>query len=127
MDKIEGKIVLVVDDESEIRQQLQELLLKEGYEVLQASDGEEALSVLEKSLPDLIILDIIMPKIDGVKVLKKARETYPEIDQSVIFYTQLLESDTVTSVLHGSSAYFAKSECSISELVLHINDRLGSK
>lgn len=86
MDKIEGKIVLVVDDESEIRQQLQELLLKEGYEVLQASDGEEALSVLEKSLPDLIILDIIMPKIDGVKVLKKARETYQRLI-NLLFFT----------------------------------------
>lgn len=66
--------VLVVDDEKPIVDILKYNLIKEGYNVLAAYDGEEAIKVAEKSEPDLILLDIMLPKIDGFSVCKRLRE-----------------------------------------------------
>ncbi len=78
--------ILVVDDESEIRQLIEEILVDEGYEVATAENGTEARRQLEKTRPDLILLDIWMPDIDGISVLKewqgKDRMTAPVIMMS---------------------------------------------
>jgi len=66
--------ILVVDDELSIIKLLRANLETKGYEVLAAMDGAEALQVIEKELPDLIILDIMMPKIDGFEVCRRIRE-----------------------------------------------------
>ena len=66
--------ILVVDDEKEIRNLIEIYLKNEGYEVIKARDGEEALEILEKEDIHLIILDIMMPKIDGIEVCKRVRE-----------------------------------------------------
>ena len=67
------KRVLVVDDEPAIRDSLK-LLLRSNFEVNTASDGQEALDVVEQFNPDLILLDVMMPKVDGLDVLKKLNE-----------------------------------------------------
>lgn len=67
------KKVLVVDDEPAIRDSLR-LLLKRNFEVTTASDGQEALDLMEQLTPDLILLDVMMPKLDGLDVLKKLNE-----------------------------------------------------
>jgi two-component system response regulator VicR len=61
-----GEKILVVDDEEPIRELLRNLLEKEGYEAILASDGEEAVRLTESENPDLIILDMIMPRLDGI-------------------------------------------------------------
>ena len=66
--------IIVVDDEKEIRNLIEIYLKNEGYEVTKASDGEEALEILEKEDKHLIILDIMMPKMDGIEVCKRVRE-----------------------------------------------------
>ena len=66
--------ILIVDDEQAIIKFLRANLQAEGYEVLTAIDGAEALETVEKELPDLIILDIMMPKMDGVEVCRRLRE-----------------------------------------------------
>ncbi len=63
------KKILIVDDEEPLRMLYEEELNREGYEVLTASNGKEALSLLEKTKPDLIILDIMMPVMDGMETL----------------------------------------------------------
>lgn len=63
--------ILVVDDDQYLRELYQELLAGEGYDVLTANDGEQALESVSQNPPNLIILDIIMPKIDGNVVLRK--------------------------------------------------------
>lgn len=66
--------ILIVDDEELIRNVIREYAKKEGYEVLEAENGEEALKVLDKEEVNLIILDIMMPKKDGLETLKELRE-----------------------------------------------------
>ena len=68
-----AKKVLVVDDEKPISDIINFNLEKEGYEVLIAYDGEEALARVEADDPDLIILDLMLPKIDGLEVAKRVR------------------------------------------------------
>jgi len=63
--------VLVVDDEPEVRQLLQEFLSGRGYEVLVAGDGMAALDALDVQRPDLVLLDVAMPEMDGVEALKR--------------------------------------------------------
>jgi DNA-binding response OmpR family regulator len=72
MDK---EVVLIVDDEKEIRDLVEIYLKGEGYITIKAGDGEEALEILEKDKVDLIILDIMMPKLDGIEMCLKVRET----------------------------------------------------
>ena len=67
--------VLVVDDEQSIVDILDFNLKKEGYETVCAFDGEEGLEKFQTEKPDLILLDIMMPKLDGIEVCKKVRET----------------------------------------------------
>ncbi len=67
--------ILVADDEAEIRDFLRLYLEKDGYEVLEASDGMEALEKVKKESPDLLILDIMMPGLDGYRVLRNIRES----------------------------------------------------
>ena len=69
-----GQKILVVDDEKSIADIIAYNLQKEGYEVLVAYDGEEALDIIFSKDPDLILLDIMMPKIDGFQVCRKVRE-----------------------------------------------------
>jgi CheY-like chemotaxis protein len=63
------KIVLVVEDDADVRLELQELLTDEGYRVLVASNGREALSVLEQVRPNLVLLDLMMPLVNGWDVM----------------------------------------------------------
>ena len=66
-------IILIVDDNREIVDSLGKLLTIEGYDILTAYDGMEALEVLERSRPDLILLDVMMPRLNGLSTLMKIR------------------------------------------------------
>jgi DNA-binding response OmpR family regulator len=70
---VERKRILVADDEIYIVHILEFTLTMEGYEVLTAADGEEALRMVEADRPDLVVLDIMMPKMDGFEVLRRMR------------------------------------------------------
>jgi DNA-binding response OmpR family regulator len=67
--------ILVVDDEESIRKLYQLELMDEGYEVILAADGQEALQKIEQENPDLVILDIRMPKVDGIEFLDRFAQT----------------------------------------------------
>ena len=66
--------VLIVDDEASIRKFVRSSLQQEGYEPFEASDGEQALQAIEQTMPSLVILDITMPKLDGIEVCRRIRE-----------------------------------------------------
>lgn len=70
-----GYRILIADDEAEIRDLLRLYLEKDGYEVLEAADGLETMESVKRENPDLLLLDIMMPGLDGYRVLRNIRET----------------------------------------------------
>ncbi|MEH2003318.1 MAG: response regulator transcription factor [Nostoc sp.] len=98
--------ILVVDDEASIRRILQTRLEMIGYSVVTASDGEEALSAFHLLTPDLIVLDVMMPKLDGYGVCQELRK---ESDVPIIMLTALGDvTDRVTGLELGADDYMAK-------------------
>jgi len=99
--------VLVVDDEPAARELLQGFLEAKGYAVLTASDGEEALQKVREERPHLILLDVCMPKITGLEVLKRLREIDKEV--GVIMVTAVNEEETGRQALQmGAFDYITK-------------------
>ena len=99
--------ILVADDEGLARRSLSELLQEEGYKVHEAADGTTALQLLDEIEFDLILSDIQMPKVDGIAVLKKARETHPQT--MVILMTAYASVNTVVEALRlGAQDYLLK-------------------
>ena len=81
--------ILVVDDEPDIRQVIKRLLRKEGHEVIEASNGREALEIVSYNSPDIILLDVVMPVMDGFKVLRTLRGNPSTEGMPVILLTTL--------------------------------------
>lgn len=98
--------VLVVDDEPHIRTVLRGFLQAEGFEVAEAADGEAALSEIRRQRPDLVLLDIMLPGIDGLEVLRRLR-TFS--DAYVILVTARTEEvDTLVGLAVGADDYVTK-------------------
>ena len=76
--------ILIVDDEESIRKSLKDILGDEGYEVVTAASGREALDVLSEAQPSLALLDIAMPEMDGIETLRRFKETRPEMQVIMI-------------------------------------------
>ncbi len=103
------KKILIVDDEAEIVKAVQIRLEHEGYEVLVAADGQEGLAKAKTESPDLVVLDVMLPKLDGFEVCRflKFDEKYKKIP--IIMLTaraQKIDEDTSKQV--GADAYIAK-------------------
>ena len=81
---MEKKQILVVDDEQNSREGLTKILIKEGYEVVAAESGQDALAKAKKQDFDLIITDLRMPEISGIDVLEKIREKKPDIGVIIV-------------------------------------------
>ncbi|NUQ25327.1 MAG: response regulator transcription factor [Saprospiraceae bacterium] len=101
--------ILVVDDEPDILEILRYNLQKEGYEVFSASDGEEGLKVAEREHPDLIILDIMMPKMDGVELCRQLRSR-PSFSKTLIAFLTAREEDysQIAALEGGGDDYITK-------------------
>ena len=84
-------LVLVVDDELQMCNVLQRILTVDGYKVITANNGEVALKLVKEKKPDLILLDLMMPGIDGREVCRRVREFH--IKTQVIYFTAKVESD----------------------------------
>lgn len=106
---MEAEKILIVDDEPDILEFLQYNLEKEGFSVVTASDGEQALKIAEKEMPDLIILDIMMPKIDGVEVCRQIRAK-PAFDHTLIAFLTAREEDysQIAALDVGGDDYITK-------------------
>jgi DNA-binding response OmpR family regulator len=87
--------LLVVDDEKDVVETLKNRLTREGYEVVTAFDGEEALVRVKEDSPDIILLDLMMPKLNGFEVLKQVRENFKDKWRPVIIISAAGELDAV--------------------------------
>ena len=93
--------VLIVDDERKNRQLIEVMLGEDGYQVLTASCGEDALAMIEVSAPDLVLLDVMMPGMDGYQVASRIRGNPATAHIPVIILTSLGDQNSIT---HGLGA-----------------------
>jgi DNA-binding response OmpR family regulator len=109
------KVILVVEDETAMVRLLRDNLTYEGYEILVAGDGEAAVEMALRTRPDLILLDIMLPKLDGLSVCRQLREKH--LDAPIIMLTaRNLEQDKITGLKIGADDYMTK-PFSVSELL----------
>lgn len=106
MEKSMGKI-LVVDDESEALDLMEELFVKNGYETITAEDGEQALESVYEHSPDIIVSDIIMPKMDGMELLERVRKDFPDIAMIMVTAHGTIET-AVEAMKMGAKDYILK-------------------
>ncbi len=101
------KKLLIVDDQFGIRILLNEVFQKEGYKIFQASNGKQALDIVKMRRPDLVLLDIKIPGIDGIEILKRMKKIVPDI--KVIIMTAYGELNMIEEAMElGAITYFAK-------------------
>lgn len=102
-------LILVVEDNPDMRSGLQLALELEGYNVLAATDGAQALELLATSVPDLFLIDLKMPRMDGLALLAETRKNKAWRDVPVIVVTAVAESAIESDVkAQGVRAYFTK-------------------
>lgn len=99
-------VILIADDEAEIRDLLRLYLENSGYDVLEAADGLEALAILKKEHVDLAVLDVMMPRMNGLHVLKKIRET--SSIPVLVFSAKDADSDKILGLNLGADDYLTK-------------------
>ncbi|MHB1397671.1 MAG: sigma-54-dependent transcriptional regulator [Trichloromonadaceae bacterium] len=114
------KHVLIVDDEESIRSSLDGILRDEGYRTSVAASGEDALSLLKEELPDLMLLDIWMPGLDGLETLRRARELAPE--QVVIMMSGHGTIETAVKATKLGAFDFIEKPLSLEKLLLSIQN-----
>lgn len=115
------KRVLVIDDEANLRHTLSYALRQEGYDVLTADDGESGLAVFRQAKPDLVVLDVMLPKIDGLEVCRRLRR---ESDVPIIMLTARdSELDKIVGLEIGADDYLPK-PFSVRELIARVRAAL---
>lgn len=117
--------VLIVDDQNGIRILLMEVFSSEGYETFQAANGKIALEIVKKHCPDLVLLDMKIPGMDGLEILKHIKQMNPDI--KVIMMTAYGELDMIKEATDlGALMHFTK-PFDIDEMRLAVNMQLQDK
>jgi DNA-binding response OmpR family regulator len=123
------KKVLIVEDEAAMLKALSDKLARAGFEVLIARNGEEGLEVAKEERPDCILLDVVMPKKDGISMLKELRSDGWGSDVPVILLTNLNADDEMLKNINQlePSFYLVKSDWRIEDVVEKVRERIGDK
>ena len=124
MDDDEGRPfqkILVVDDSLTIRMQIKDLLESNGFEVILAGGGEQCLNILAETKPDVILLDVIMPDIDGITVLKKIRSNQKIYDIPIFILTGITDVENKVSGLNAGADDYLTKPFEVEELVARVN------
>ncbi|GAB4248374.1 MAG: hypothetical protein Kow00129_09110 [Thermoleophilia bacterium] len=110
------KVVLIVDDEADIRSFLADLLSNSGYHCARADSGPDALAQLSTLKPDLVLLDIMMPGMSGIEVLRQIRER-DDIDPAVVMISCLSHPNTTLRALDEGADHFVMKPFRVAELL----------
>ena len=114
----DNKVILLVDDDLTLREMYEERLKAENFVIVQASNGEEALKKAKENKPNIILLDIMMPKINGFDVLKDIKADPDLKDTPVIVLTALIQDvDRLQGKKLGADDYIVKSETMPGEVI----------
>lgn len=121
-----AKKILLVEDEIALASVYMTRLVAEGYEVESVNDGQSALIRAAQIKPDLILLDVMIPKVSGIQVLKALRENEDTKDIKVIMLTALSQDNYRDQAeMLGISGYLVKSQVVISDIVAHVKGVIG--
>ena len=120
-----AKKILFVEDEPTLQKELNEIFQQEGFKILSAFDGEEGLKLAIKERPNLILLDLILPKKDGFEVLKELKADEKMKDIPVIVLTNLEGIGDVEKAIElGATTYLVKANYKLEDVVTKIKDFL---
>lgn len=117
--------ILIVEDEQNLAAAYQTILNKEGYEALVANNGEEALEVVTRDAPELILLDMKMPKMNGLEFLRRLEKEMPA-KGVIVFSNQDTQADIDEAFRLGAKRYLLKSWASPQDLVKVVEEALES-
>lgn len=120
------KNVLVVEDEKYLRELYVEILKDAGFDVVSASDGEEALNAILEGGHDLVLLDIMLPKMDGLEILEKLKSSTPKAPNGPIIMLTNLGQDSIVaeSVTLGAQGYMIKSDYTPDQIIEEVKTYL---
>jgi DNA-binding response OmpR family regulator len=124
MSNLEKK-VLIVEDDKDFLWILKQSFAGQGFSVIFAEDGEEGLKMAENEKPDLIILDILLPKMDGITVAKKLKER--GVKSPIIFLSNLMGKLPVVEGIVRETDYIVKSDLHVDQIIARVKERLGVK
>jgi len=120
------KKILFIEDESSLQKTFGDILEKNNCKIVSALDGEIGLRLSKSEKPDLILLDIILPKVNGLEVLKALKEDGETKDIPVIVLTNLDNIENINKVIElGATSYLVKTEYTIEEVMGKIKKALG--
>jgi DNA-binding response OmpR family regulator len=122
------KTILFIEDESALQKTLGDFLREQGFEVISALNGEDGLKLAKAKNPDLILLDLILPKMGGFEVLKTLKETNETKEIPVIVLTNLESMEDIDKALSlGATTYLVKASYSLEEVAEKIRQALSLK
>ena len=122
------KTILFIEDESTLQKTLGEFLRTQNYNVLSALDGEVGLLLACKKLPDLILLDLVMPRKNGFEVIKALKENDATKNIPIIVLTNLSEMTDIDKVLElGATTYLVKGDHALADILKKVNSTLGEE
>ena len=120
-----GRILLIEDDRYQ-RRAAETVLRRQGFEVRTAADGQEGLSLALADPPDLVLLDLILPKLNGFGVLRRLKESEATRDVPVIVFSNLgQDSDLRQAAEGGAIGYLVKSNLTLADMVRHVETAVG--
>ena len=120
--------ILLCEDDRFLRKAAEARLRQHGFTVFTATDGEESLRVAREQIPDLILLDLIMPKVQGFEVLRRLKADAATAGIPVVVLSNLgQDRDVEQATALGATAYFVKAHLSLQDLVTKVDDVLGGR
>jgi DNA-binding response OmpR family regulator len=120
------KTIALIEDEQALAMAMKEKFTQEGYDVEQAFDGEEAIKLLESKSFDLVVLDLILPKVHGLEVLKTLKKNPERQSTPVLVLTNLSDPEMVGSILEaGGTDYLVKADQSLDAIAKKIKEMLA--
>lgn len=118
--------IVFVEDETALQKMLSAALKEAGYDVITAADGEAGLAAVRSEKPDLVLLDLILPRMDGFTVLSEIKKDETTAHIPVIVLTNLESAEDVGKVIAlGATTYLVKANYDLPDIVLKIKEVLG--
>jgi len=122
------KKILFVEDEHALQKTIGDALSKKGYQVISAVDGETGLRMVSSEKPDLVLLDLILPRMLGLEVLKRLKDNSETKDVPVIVLTNLDDMDKINRAIElGAAAYLLKSSYKLEDVLEKIHKFIGKE